>query len=133
MGYTIKEVSEKFGVTAHTLRYYEKEGLIPSVRREKNGRREYSDTDLEWLNIVCCMRATGMSIEHIKQYIALCLLGDDTIPQRRKIILCQKEILEKHISEYKKLLSVVNKKLRRYDELEQCERAPQPETQKASL
>jgi DNA-binding transcriptional MerR regulator len=77
------------------------------------------------------MRATGMSIEHIKQYIALCLLGDDTIPQRRKIILCQKEILEKHISEYKKLLNVVNKKLRRYDELEQREHAPQPEAQKA--
>ena len=116
MGYTIKEVSEKFNITPYTLRYYEKEGLIPSILREKNGHRLYGDTDLEWIQIVCCMRATGMSIEYIKKYIDLCVLGENTIPERRKIILCQKEIIENHIKEYKKLLNVVDKKLKHYDE-----------------
>lgn len=124
MGYTIKEVSEKFGVTPYTLRYYEKEGLIPSVHRGDNGHRLYTDTDLEWIQIVCCMRSTGMSIEYIKKYIDLCLLGENTIPERRKIILCQKEIIENHINEYKKLLSVVNKKLKHYDALHQTNIAP---------
>ncbi len=117
MGYTIKEVSEKFHITAPTLRFYEKEGLLPSIRREENGHRLYSETDLEWIQIVCCMRATGMSIEYIKRYIDLCLLGENTIPERRQIIICQKEIIENHINEYKKLLKVVNKKLSHYDEL----------------
>ncbi len=117
MGYTIKEVSEKFNLTPYTLRYYEKEKLIPSVSRGLNGRRLYSDTDLEWIQIVCCMRSTGMSIEYIKKYIGLCLLGENTIPERRQIILCQKEIIENHIKEYKGLLKVINKKLEHYDNI----------------
>ncbi|MEL4105456.1 MerR family transcriptional regulator [Oscillospiraceae bacterium WX1] len=117
MEYTIKEVSEKFNLPPSTLRYYEKEGLIPSIQRGGNGHRLYNDTDLEWIQIVCCMRATGMSIDYVKRYIDLCLLGENTIPERRKIILCQKEIIENHISEYKKLLKVVNKKLAYYDML----------------
>ncbi len=121
MGYTIKEAAERFHITPYTLRYYEKEGLLPSVYREGNGHRLYNDTDLEWIQIVCCMRSTGMSIEYIKKYIDLCLLGDNTIPERRKIIQCQKEILEEHINEYKKLLSIVNRKLKRYDELSKAE------------
>ena len=119
MGYTIKEVSERFNITPPTLRFYEKAGLLPSIRREENGHRMYSDTDLEWIQIVCCMRATGMSIDYIKRYINLCLLGENTIPERRQIILCQKEIIENHINEYKKLLKVVNRKLKHYDELHQ--------------
>ncbi len=117
MGYTIKEVSEKFNISAPALRFYEKAGLLPSIRREDNGHRLYNDTDLEWIQIVCCMRATGMSIDYIKRYIELCLLGENTIPERRHIILCQKEIIENHINEYKMLLKVVNKKLNHYDEL----------------
>jgi DNA-binding transcriptional MerR regulator len=116
MSYTMKEVSQKFNLSPHTLRYYEKEGLLPSIQRQANGRRLYSDTDLEWIQIVCCMRATGMSIAYIKKYINLCLLGENTIPERREIILCQKEIIENHIKEYKGLLKVVNKKLKHYDE-----------------
>ena len=116
MNYTIKEVSEKFDISAYTLRYYEKEGLLPSIGRAENGRRFYTDTDLEWIQIVCCMRATGMSIENIKKYIELCLLGENTIPQRRQILVYQKEIIEKHIEEYKGLLKAVEHKLKHYDE-----------------
>jgi MerR family transcriptional regulator, aldehyde-responsive regulator len=117
MSYSIKEVSEKFNISPYTLRYYEKEGLLPSVKRSDNGNRLYSDTDLEWLQVVCCMRATGMSIVDIKDYIDLSLRGADTVPERRQIILRQKEIIENHIKEYEGLLKVVNKKLKYYDNI----------------
>ncbi len=121
MGYSIGAVSEKFNISPYTLRYYEKEGLLPSVQREGNGKRLYSETDLEWIQVVCCMRATGMSIASIKDYIALCLRGSDTVPERRQIILRQKEIIENHLQEYQALLKIVNKKLQRYDELARAE------------
>jgi DNA-binding transcriptional MerR regulator len=121
MDYAIKEVAEKFNISPHTLRYYEKERLIPSIHRENNGHRLYNDTDLEWIQIVCCMRATGMSITYIKKYIDLCLLGENTVPERRQIILCQKDIIEKHIQEYEELLKVVNKKLKYYNMLTESE------------
>jgi MerR family transcriptional regulator, aldehyde-responsive regulator len=122
MSYTIKEVSEKFKISTYTLRYYEKEELVPSIQRQKNGQRIYNDTDLEWIQIVCCMRATGMSIAYIKKYINLCFKDEDTISEKRQIILCQKEIIENHIKEYNDLLKVVNKKL---EHLEHCDKVCQ--------
>ena len=121
MSYSIKEVSEKFNISPYTLRYYEKEGLLPSVQRGNNGNRLYNDTDLEWLQVVCCMRATGMSIAYIKDYIDLSLRGADTVPERQQIILRQKEIIENHIQEYQDLLKLVNKKLTYYDNITQSE------------
>ena len=117
MGYSIKEVSERFNLSQHTLRYYEKEGLLPSIRREDSGNRVYSDVDLEWLHLVCCMRATGMSVAYIKNYVELCRQGKDTIPERRQIILNQKEIIEAELKKYKNLLKLVDKKLKHYDEI----------------
>ena len=118
MTYSIKEVSERFNLSSHTLRYYEKEGLLPPIQRDDNGIQRYSDLDLEWLHLVGCMRATGMSISYIKNYIELCHLGKDTIPERRQIILNQKAIIEAELKKYKNLLKVVNKKLKYYDEVE---------------
>ncbi|ATW26856.1 MerR family transcriptional regulator [Candidatus Formimonas warabiya] len=117
MNYSIKEVSQRFNISPYTLRYYEKEGLLPSIHRTPNGTRTYSDVDLEWLHLICCMRATGMSIAYIKKYVDLCRLGKDTIPERRQIILRQKEIIENHIKEYQGLLKLVNKKLKYYDHI----------------
>lgn len=117
MNYSIKDVSEKFNISPYTLRYYEKEELLPNIHRTSNGTRVYSDVDLEWLQLICCMRATGMSISYIKDYVDLCRQGDDTISKRREIIVKQKEIIENHIKEYNKLLNLVNKKLDHYDAL----------------
>ncbi|MFZ7121564.1 MAG: MerR family transcriptional regulator [Eubacteriaceae bacterium] len=117
MNYTIKEVSKKFNLSSHTLRYYEKEGLLPSINRDSKGNRVYSDNNLEWIQLICCMRATGMSISHIKKYIQLTLQGDDTILERRQIILNQKEIIENHIKEFNHHLHVINKKLKFYDDI----------------
>ena len=67
MGFTIKQVAEKLDLTAYTLRYYEKEGLLPFVERDSNGNRIFNDHDIEWIMLICCLRATGMSVGEIKQ------------------------------------------------------------------
>lgn len=118
MSYSIKEVSERFHISPYTLRYYEKEELLPPIHRSDKGTRLYSDVDLEWLQLICCMRATGMSMSYIKKYVDLCRLGEDTIPERHQIIIKQKEIIENQIKKYKDLLKVVNKKLNYYSNLD---------------
>lgn len=114
---SIREASERFNISPYTLRYYEKEGLLPPICRTDSGARLYSEVDLEWLHLICCMRATGMSISYIRNYVDLCRLGKDTVPERRRIILNQKKILENEIKKYKDLLKVVNKKLAHYNDI----------------
>ncbi|NRU67340.1 DNA-binding transcriptional MerR regulator [Clostridium beijerinckii] len=97
MKYSMKEVSEKFNITPYTLRYYEREGLLPFVQRDNNGRRIYTDVDLGSIQLVNCMRATGMSIAYIKNYVSLTTKGKDTVDERRNIMLEQKEILKEEI------------------------------------
>ncbi|GFZ34297.1 MerR family transcriptional regulator [Clostridium zeae] len=117
MGYSIKEVSEKLNISQYTLRYYEKEGLIPYLQRNYSGRRVYSDNDLIWIKLIGCMRDTGMSISYIKNYVELTVQGRGTLLKRREIIIEQKEIIETEIKKYSDLLEVVNIKLQRYDQL----------------
>lgn len=117
MGYSIKQVSERFNISSYALRYYEREGILPSIHRSESGIRQYSDFDLEWIELIRCMRATGMSLSHIKNFVNLCSLGEDTVPERRRIVLQQKEIIEQHIKEYKEYLKVVNKKLKILDRI----------------
>ncbi|AJH00350.1 MerR family transcriptional regulator [Clostridium beijerinckii] len=116
MKYSMKEVSEKFNITPYTLRYYEREGSLPFVQRDNNGRRIYTDVDLGSIQLVNCMRATGMSIAYIKNYVSLTTKGKDTVEERRNIMLEQKEILKEEIKKYNDLLELVNMKLDYYDE-----------------
>ena len=73
--YSIQDVSKKTGLSAHTLRYYEKEGLIPGVERSQGGFRQYTDEDLERLGLICCLKNTGMSIQEIAQFVQLTRKG----------------------------------------------------------
>ncbi|MBB6733601.1 MerR family transcriptional regulator [Cohnella zeiphila] len=125
MEYTIKDVAEQFNLAPHTLRYYETEGLLPPVHRLENGRRLYNETDLARIQMICCMRATGMSVESIKHYNDLNLRGDDTLPERRQIIEGQKEVVENHLREYQNYLELLKQKLQHYDSLI-AEKQPQP-------
>lgn len=100
MNYSIKDVAERFQLSAYTLRYYEREGLIPPVQRMANGIRTYCENDLEWIELIKCLRATGMSISDIKAFVKLCNLGGDTLEERQRVIVKQKEIIERHIQEY---------------------------------
>jgi len=115
MSYSIKEVSKKYNLSTYTLRYYEREGLLRTVQRNENNKRFYTDIDLGWIEMICCMRATGMSISYIKNYIDLCVKGNDTLSERRKIMLGQREIIKEHLKKYNDLLELVDMKLDYYD------------------
>lgn len=115
MGYSIAEVAEKTHLTAHTLRYYEKEGLLPFVDRSDSGNRDFKDTDLEWLELICCLKNTGMSIKNIKEFIGLCLKGDNTLDVRREIFITHREEVINQMAELQKNLDKINCKINYYD------------------
>ncbi|MDL2285735.1 MerR family transcriptional regulator [Desulfovibrio sp. OttesenSCG-928-F07] len=95
--YTITQVAKKFGITAHTLRYYDKEGLLPFVERSAAGTRKFKEADLEWLIIINCLKETGMQIKDIKVFIDWCMQGDGTIQQRYDMFVAQKEKLQQQM------------------------------------
>lgn len=110
MGYSVSTLVDKLEISAHTLRYYEKEGLIPPVARMDNGHRAYSEEDLNWIRLVQCLRKTGMSVALIKEYIALENAGDETFEQRKTLVLQQKRLIEGKISEMQSVLEIINLK-----------------------
>ena len=116
MSYSISQVINKYGVNASTLRYYEKKGLLPIIKKDDGGKRIYTDSDIEWLKIVVCMRKTGMSINYIKNYVDLCFLGNDTIKERYQIFLDQKRIIEEKMRELEENIRTVNYKIEFYEE-----------------
>lgn len=79
MTYTIKEVAEKMGVSVPTLRYYDKEGLMPFIEKKENGTRVFKDEDFKGLEIIACMKRSGMPIKDIKRYMDMCMEGDSTL------------------------------------------------------
>jgi DNA-binding transcriptional MerR regulator len=117
MTYTIKEFSQKLNLSPSTLRYYEKEGLLPSSKRLNNSHRVYDDHDIPWITLICCLRSTGMSVSDLKHYAELCEQGDKTVLERKQIILHQKQKIEEQLQEIKKHLALINKKLTLYDEI----------------
>lgn len=96
MSYTISEIAEKMGVSVHAIRYYDKEGLLPHVKRV-NGRRVFEDSDFSWLRVLNCMRNTGMPIKEIRKYMNLCDQGDATLKERYEMIQNQKHKIETEI------------------------------------
>lgn len=115
MAYTIREVTAKTGISAHTLRFYEKEGVVPAVARDGNGNRAYDEQTLEWLRFVLCLRATDMPLADIKRYIALYQQGDATVPARKEIMRRHKEKVERQMMHLYSCLEMINYKLALYD------------------
>lgn len=109
--YTVKKVSEISGISTHTIRFYDNEGLFPFVHRDKNNVRLFSDNNLEWINMVHCLKETGMSISDIRKYIDLCNQGDSTAEERYAIILKQKEKAEQEVIKMQKRVDILNKKI----------------------
>jgi len=112
--YTISEAATRMGVSVHTLRFYDKEGLLPDIERV-NGRRIFKDEDFNWLRVLNCLKSTGMPLKEIKKYLELCSEGDKTLKQRKEIILKQKESIEKQIEFLKDNLKEIEHKLNYYD------------------
>ena len=82
--YTMMQVCEETGMTYQGLKYYCNEGLIPNVKRDGNNRRVFDERDVKWIQDLVCLKKCGMSIQEMKEYLALCLQGADTIPQRKE-------------------------------------------------
>ncbi|MDR1565756.1 MAG: MerR family transcriptional regulator [Treponema sp.] len=112
--YTIKQVSEKTALPPHVLRYYESEGLLPSISRSRNGVRRYSEGDLEWIGLICCLKNTGMSIKQIKSFVELSVKGDRTLKQRVEMLLEHKKNVEAQIQEMQKHLQKVTFKIEKF-------------------
>ena len=103
MTYSIKEIADIMNVEPSTLRYYDSMGLLPGVKRV-NGRRVFEDKDFKWLRVLNCMKKINMPIDKIKSYVELAEKGDSTLQERFNMILEQKEIILKQISDLKNCL-----------------------------
>ena len=114
--YSIQDVSKKTGLSAHTLRYYEKEGLISGVERTQGGFRQYTDEDLERLGLICCLKNTGMSIQEIAQFVQLTREGDHTLKERVELLREHRERVLARMEEMQKYLEKVTWKLNFFTE-----------------
>lgn len=111
----IQEVSEKYALSADTLRYYERVGLIPPVTRTLSGIRNYSELDIRRVEFIKCMRSAGLPIEVLIDYMELVQEGDATIGARKDILKEQREQLIARMSEMKKTLDILNHKIQVYE------------------
>jgi DNA-binding transcriptional MerR regulator len=123
-GYTIRTMAARCGMTTHTLRYYERVGLIQPVGRARNGHRRYSDADEAWLNFLHCMRATNMPIREMQRYAALRERGDDSSLDRRKILEDHRATIAAQIVALEKAHALLNHKIENYRKIEERIRVP---------
>ncbi len=112
---TIAEASEQLGISSDTLRYYEKIGLIPPVKRNRGGIRDYGEADLNWVEFIKYMRGAGLSIEVLTEYVQLAMQGDKTIEARKNILIEQRKQLAVRIEEMKKTIDKLNYKIEQYE------------------
>ena len=111
----IAEVSEQYGISSDTLRYYERIGLIPPVNRNKNGIRDYNEIDIRRVDFVKCMRSAGLPIEVLIEYVGLVQQGDRTIEARKEILKEQRELLMARMKEMQKTLDILEHKIEVYE------------------
>ena len=123
-GFTIRNMAERCGMTAHTLRYYERVGLIQPVGRARNGHRRYSDADEAWLNFLHCMRATNMPIREMQRYAVLREQGEDTTLDRRKILEDHRATIAAQITALEKAHALLTHKIDNYRKVEDRIRVP---------
>ena len=113
---TIAEVSKKYELSADTLRYYERIGLVPPVPRNKSGIRDYDTESCQWVELMKCMRSAGVQIEALIEYVALFQQGDETIGARKALLLEQRDQLVERMAEMQRSLDRLNDKIERYDQ-----------------
>lgn len=111
---TIKEVSEKYNITADTLRYYERVGMIPPVNRSAGGIRHYTAEDLRWVELALCMRGAGLPVETMVEYVRLFREGDETLSARLQLLTKQREQLLCQRARIDETLTRLEEKIKRY-------------------
>lgn len=108
--YSISEVAKELNLTVYTLRYYDKEGLMPFVERKPNGTRLFKESDIGALRVIECLKSTGMPIKEIKTFINWCSEGDSTLQQRYAMFMDRKAHVEAQMEELKKTMEVIEHK-----------------------
>ncbi len=113
--YTINEVAKICDLSAYTIRFYDKEGLLPFITRNGTGNRQFSENDLEMIKLICCLKNTGMPVKEIKKYIDLYMQGKKTAPARKQMMIDHSNAVLKQMDELKKNLNIIKLKIAFYD------------------
>ena len=112
--YSMKEVCEKMNLPASTIRYYDKQGMLPNMHRTESGYRRFSDADIGMLNMIECLKRTGMSIRDIQQFITWAQQGDATLQQRYDMFVERRQSVQEQIAQLQRTLDFVEFKCRYY-------------------
>ena len=120
MLYTIGEAASKVGIPASALRYYDKEGLLPHVKRSSGGVRVFGEEDFEWIRFIERLKASGMPIKEIKRYVDLQQQGDATIAERRELVYARKAAVEEQMAKLQQSLDFLTYKCWYYDRALEC-------------
>lgn len=120
MVFTVGEMAKLLGIPASTLRYYDKEGLLPFVERSTGGIRLFQEKDYEWLQIIECLKKTGMPLKNIRVYIEMAMQGDSTIDERLRLIIKQREAVRAQMAELQQTLDTLDFKCWYYETAKQA-------------
>lgn len=115
MAYTISEAAGISGICPYTIRFYDKQGLLPFMNRNRAGVRQFSELDMECLEIISMLKATGMKIKEIKRYLDLCVLGDGALEQRLQFMRDHQAEVRRQMEEYKQYMEVIGYKIWYYE------------------
>lgn len=115
--YSMKEACTLTNMTYENLKFYCNEGLVPNVKRDRRNYRVFDEHDIKWIQSLNCLKSCGMSIAEMKQYLALCMEGKGTIPERKVILAEKKETSLKSITELQKAVAYIDWKQRFYDDV----------------
>lgn len=115
--YTIKQTCEKTNLSYETLKFYCNQGLVPNVKRDSNNRRIFDDRDVAWIQSLNCLKNCGMSISEMKEYIALCLEGESSIPERKIILDIKRQALVAQLKQVQDCIDYIDWKQGFYDDV----------------
>ena len=117
MEFSVKEVCEKLNISKDTLYYYESEGMLPPIKRNKSGYRTYSEDDVSWIYLIICFREIDAPIRLIKSYVTSLKDENGTIEQRKAMVTSFKNIIDEKLTKYKKIQALIDKKLEFYSKI----------------
>lgn len=115
MAYSIGQVAEKTGLSAYTLRYYDHEGLMPFIQRNPAGRREFSEHDLDMVDLITCLKATGMTLKDIRHFVEIAMEGDRTLNERLALFRKQRDQVDQQIAQLQAYRRKVDYKVRYFE------------------
>ncbi|HHU07584.1 MAG TPA: MerR family transcriptional regulator [Clostridiaceae bacterium] len=113
--YTMSDVCKKVGISYETLRFYCNEGLVPNVKRDKNNYRKFDERNVNWIKGLQCLRKCDMSLNDMKKYMKLCMVGESSITERKQMLAKQKGLLISKIEEINDSVKYIDDKQEYYD------------------